>query len=239
MFEGRGSDNVLHFNSKSENAINEITNVLLHRVIRPNLQTCDRNGPVYSYSERPLQTHKTRFSLIRRQYREDRKRPLIILKLNRIIDWEPKAITQVKGELRDKIEEFHTGNVYFTCKGKESTDPITGKVSQDSNFKRVKFLNPDNGNGKTHKNGQSWANGCDKAGDEVGCIPVSWFDTYYGNDPFSDLRSKAPEAEDDEIDPCDAAIIEGDDETLDQCELNEAERLDKGYKEKLRSFSRY
>jgi len=238
LFEGRHSDSILNYDSSDENSINEITNVLLHRVIRPNLQTCNKEGPVYKYSERPLHTHKTRFSLIRRQYRGTRNRPLILLKLNRIIDWEPKAITGVVNntDLYNKIEEFHTGNVYFTCTGYESISE-KGKIENDKNFKRVEFLNPQTPVDGSKWNDKSWANGCDKAGDNVGCIPVSWFEKYNGNDPFAVMREQiakdgSSDADNEEKDPCDA---EDDPLLNDKCELEKAERLDKGYKENLMS----
>lgn len=149
-----------------------------------------------------------------------------MLKLNRLIDWTPKPIKRVTGDLQANIEEFHKGNIYFTCKGFETTDH-KGRVTADKNFKTVRFLNP---------NITEDANGCEKAGDKVGCLPVSWFDKYEGNDPFQEMRDLAniKKEGDKTIDPCDEENI-ANEKLAAQCELQEADRLDKGYKENLRN----
>jgi len=216
--EERGSEGILNFNSEDDICIREITQILWHRIIHPNLQTCPKHSPIMRYSEWPLKTHGTRDSLIRRQYGDERKRPLVILKLNRIIDWTPKPVKRADGDLGKNIEEFHGGNIYFTCKGMETLNE-KGQVREDPNFKTMTFLNP---------NITGDANGCDKAGEKVGCLPVSWFQPYEGNDPF--LEPVESRKDDEDSDPCD----EGAETESDHCLLAERDRLDQGYKKNLR-----
>lgn len=223
--EGRRADGVLSWDSNNNDAIREVTQILFQRLIKPNLESCPEENPVSRYSRRPLDTHGSRSSLIRRQYGSERMRPLVILKVNRLIDWTPKPVKRVEGDLREDIEEFHKGNIYFTCKGYETTD-VKGKVKKDKNFKSVHFLNP---------NITEDANGCEKAGSKVGCLPVAWFDKYQGNDPFQEMRDLVSSTSSpSDKDPCDAEEIENE-KLAAKCELQEADRLDRGYKKNLQN----
>ena len=199
------SENLIKYNSSNTDDVQALSNILFHRIIRPNLAMCPSEHPVRRYSKRAIETHVYRKSLLRRQYGDQRKAPLIMLRLNKIIDWLPLPITKINKqdsqELRNKIDRFHSGNIYFTCSEKFNKvyDKQSGSYVEDtqsSNLESVKFLNPfaekyeeDNDN-LVNQLLKFNSNGCDEAGEDVGCLPATWFDAYQGNNPFSYQKDK-------------------------------------------------
>jgi len=152
-------------NDEFENIIDQY----YFKLIRPNMDTCHPDGPVSHYTKF-LWNHTVNTNTGENGFRDSLRKgkPIILLKLNRIINWQPVTVTKAKGALKTAIAKsnvegahFMKNMVYFTCKDGDETLDNKGRTVP-GNVKQIIFHNPSASGvlGKAHN---------------FGVIPANWY----------------------------------------------------------------
>jgi len=156
-------------NEELQDQFENIIDQYYFKLLKPNMDTCHPDGPVAHYSKF-LWNHTVNTQTGENGFRDSLRKgkPIILLKLTRIINWQPVSVVKAKGELKQAIQtsgvpgaHFMKDMVYFTCKDADESLDDKGRIVP-GNVKQIIFHNPS-------------ACGVLGRAHNFGCIPTSWY----------------------------------------------------------------